>query len=151
MKKTKLAGLILALILIAIFSKAQDALRNELNTIFQNIDKSQVPTGFLEEYGAGLVPLDVFNGQLTDSNRLDIDLCRYAYGSLYTAHIYGSNPLPSLAGVNVSVNSFSNYNMNVLAVPLALISYSQLREDAVNENLFTISNNQIKDIAAYNL
>ncbi|MGI8584489.1 MAG: hypothetical protein ACR2KX_20050 [Chitinophagaceae bacterium] len=65
MKKIKLAGLTLALIFFALFGNAQtDALRNNLNTIFQNIDKSQVPTGFLEEYGADLVPLDVFNWQL---------------------------------------------------------------------------------------
>ncbi len=61
MKKFKLIGLTLALIFFAFFGNAQtDELRNNLNTIFQNIDKSQVPTGFLEEYGAGLVPLDVF-------------------------------------------------------------------------------------------
>mgnify|MGYP000017526665 CR=1 FL=1 len=94
MKKIKLAILTLALIFLTLFAQAQtDALRNQLNTIFQNIDKSQVPSGFLEEYGAGLVPLDVFNGQLTDSNRLDIDLWRYAYGSVYTSNIYGANPI----------------------------------------------------------
>lgn len=148
MKHIKLTALTLALIFFALISKAQtDALRNQLNTIFQNIDKSQVPSGFLEEYGADLVSLDVFNGQLTDSNRLDIDLWRYAYGSLYTSRIYGINPLPTIESLNTSINTYSNFNTNVLAVPLALIDYSRMREDAVNQNLLTVSNNQIYDVA----
>lgn len=82
MRTLKTAGATLALLFFAFLANAQtDALRNQLNTIFQNINKSIIPTGYLEEYGAGLVPLDVFNGQLTDSNRLDMDLWRYAYGS----------------------------------------------------------------------
>jgi hypothetical protein len=62
-----------------------DPLRNQLNSVFTNIDKSQVPTGFLEEYGVPLLPLDVFNGVLTDSNKVDIATWRMVYSTLQTS------------------------------------------------------------------
>lgn len=47
MKKI-IAGILLAQLFFCLYSTAQgtDVLRNELNTIFQNIDKAQIPTGY---------------------------------------------------------------------------------------------------------
>lgn len=39
--------------------------------ILHHVDKSQIPTGFLEEYGAPMLPMQTFNGTLTDSNRIE--------------------------------------------------------------------------------
>lgn len=71
-----LAGVLLAMALccLNLSVKAQDVLRTQLDNIFQNVNKSQVPFGYLEEYGPGMVPFDIFNGVLTDSNRTDITL-----------------------------------------------------------------------------
>jgi hypothetical protein len=68
-------------------------LRDKLNNVFANINKNQIPTGFLEEFATPLVPLDVFNGVLTDSNRVDIDGWRMVYSTLYSSRIYGTNPM----------------------------------------------------------
>lgn len=65
-----------------------DVLRNELNTIFQNIDKSQIPTGYLEEYGPGFAPLSAFNGVLTDSNLCDFTAWQMLCAQIKTAKIY---------------------------------------------------------------
>lgn len=47
------------LLLLSINSKAQtgDPLRDKLDTIFQNLDKSQIPTGYLSEYGTEFTPI----------------------------------------------------------------------------------------------
>lgn len=45
-----------------------DSAQQELDQIFQYIDKSQIPTGYLNEYGADVVYKKWFNGTLTDSN-----------------------------------------------------------------------------------
>ncbi len=45
-----------------------DSLRTTLDNIFLHVDKSQVPTGFLDEYGAQFANLKTYNGILTDSN-----------------------------------------------------------------------------------
>ena len=37
-----------------------------LQYIMQPLDKNQIPTGFLEEYGCPILPMATFNGTLTD-------------------------------------------------------------------------------------
>ncbi len=55
-----------------------------LQYIFQPIDKNQIPTGFLEEYGCPIIPASTFNGILTDSNKIDMNLWRTLYLQLQT-------------------------------------------------------------------
>lgn len=50
-----------------------------LQYIMQPLDKNQIPTGFLEEYGCPMLPMATFNGTLTDSNRIDMHLWRTLY------------------------------------------------------------------------
>ncbi|MBS1737491.1 MAG: hypothetical protein JSS98_12910 [Bacteroidetes bacterium] len=77
----KCIAIALFFISTSLFSIAQvDSLRLTLDNIFTHVDKSQVPTGFLEEYGAQFVNLKAFNGQLTDSNFIyDIDVWNLIY------------------------------------------------------------------------
>ena len=58
-----------------------------LQYIFQPIDKNQIPTGFLEEYGCPILPAATFNGTLTYSNKIDINLWRTLYLQLQTGWI----------------------------------------------------------------
>ena len=87
-----------------------------LEYIFQPIDKSQVPTGFLEEYGCPMLPMATFNGTLTDSNRIDMNLWRTLYLQLQTGYCQsGSNPLPTIISVNNTIkqNTGSTLPANV--------------------------------------
>ena len=143
-----LASVILVVVFFCLHfsAKAQDVLRTQLDNIFQNVNKSQIPFGYLEEYGPGMVPFDIFNGLLTDSNRADITLWQVIYGNMRASRIYGSPNLPDPAVVNSSINSYTNYTNQTAAIPLLLMDYSVLNENAVQENLFTVSNNQIFDV-----
>ncbi len=71
MKKIVLA--VVAIIFMAILSNAQtgDPLRDKLDSIFKFIDKTQIPTGYLKEYGSEMIPLHLFNGLLNDSNKVE--------------------------------------------------------------------------------
>lgn len=65
--KGKLRFLIVSYLMLSYaFVQAQttDSLRLRLNAIFQGIDKSQVPTGYLAEYGIPFVNLFDFTGQI---------------------------------------------------------------------------------------
>ncbi|MCW3073457.1 MAG: Por secretion system C-terminal sorting protein [Flaviaesturariibacter sp.] len=77
------------LLLSALFSFAQtDPLRQKLDSVFQHVNKSLIPTDYLKEYGAELTPLHRFNGALTDSNLVsNLDAFRLAYTDLATAKI----------------------------------------------------------------
>jgi len=68
-------------------SKAQvdtSTVQKLLQYIMQPLDKNQISTGFLEEYGAPIIPMATFNGTLTDSNRIDMNLWRTLYFQLQT-------------------------------------------------------------------
>ena len=54
-----------------------------LQYIFQQVDKNQILTGFLEEYGCPMLPAATFYGTLTDSNRIDMNLWRTRYLQLH--------------------------------------------------------------------
>lgn len=87
------------LLLLALLGPAQllaqttDPTRAALDNLFAPLDKSQVPTGLLAESALPLVPLDIFNGTLTDSSRTTPDGFRYIYATLYTALVSGTQPL----------------------------------------------------------
>ncbi len=100
--------LLLSLLIVGLYSFAQiDPLRQKLDSVFQNVNKTQIPTGYLKEYGAELMPLHWFNGLLTESNRVaSIDALRAKYTDLYTAKIQSALPaMTALATVNNQIKS----------------------------------------------
>lgn len=123
-----------------------DPIRDKLNFVFANIDKSQIPTGFLEEYGINLVPLDVFNGILTDSNKVDINAWRMVYATLYSSRINAANPLPLLSAVNSAIENAEALNAPTIPVPMVYADYNYLRPDALTANLLTTQNDQLYDV-----
>ena len=47
----KIITILLSFLTLQGFAQTRDSLRDTLNIIFQYIDKSQIPTGYLVEYG----------------------------------------------------------------------------------------------------
>ncbi|MGI4870137.1 MAG: hypothetical protein ACRYFX_03045 [Janthinobacterium lividum] len=86
MRHFSLLLLLSALLAAPLASQAQlsgsDSLRQRLNFLFAPLNKSQVPTAYLEEYGVRLLPLHNFNGSLADSNRTDLATLLYLRASL---------------------------------------------------------------------
>ncbi|MEO6453446.1 MAG: hypothetical protein ABIN97_05205, partial [Ginsengibacter sp.] len=140
--------LLVILVLIAVSGKAQvDSAQLQLNSIFQYIDKSQIPTGFLEEYGAEFANLKTYNGILTDSNTVNPMAWHYIYAGVYSAKIYGTNTLPAPEANYTVFNSEALLNINVNPVSMLALNYSTLKPTAMVDNLFTMSNNQLYDVA----
>ena len=67
-----------------------------LDNVFQNIDKTTIPTGYLQDYGVAFVNKEAYNGILTDSNAIaNLSAFRLMYNDLLSAKI---NPAaPSMA------------------------------------------------------
>ncbi len=140
--------LLVAIVVIGLQSIAQpDPLRLKLDSIFQFIDKAQVPTGYLKEYGAELMPIHCFNGLLTDSNAVaDIDAFRATYTDISTSKKQVQlEAMTNLTVINTQISSF----VNDAATPIALLygNYASMRNDALSQNLFTVSNQRIFDVA----
>ena len=89
--KRILLGCIAALaMLLPILSKAQmpdtNKIEGFLQYIMQPLDKNQVSTGYLEEYGIPAVPMATYNGTLGESNYLEPNLWRLLYFQLLTGY-----------------------------------------------------------------
>jgi len=88
-------------LLFATHILAQDAFRTKMNTVFQNVNKTLVPTQYLKEYGYPFLALDRFNGSLQDTNLLDMGAWRMLYGTFGTSYV-GSNSPPIPACLSLS-------------------------------------------------
>ena len=123
MKKILLTA---AIIFMALFSFAQtgDPLRDKLDSIFKFVDKTQIPTGYLKEYGSEMIPLHLFNGLLTDSNKVEsLDILRYAYADLATAKIVTALPAKFILKV------FGNSSFNDLCQQYSITDSINLQKE----------------------
>lgn len=50
-----------------------------LQYIMQPLDKNQISTGYLEEYGCPMLPAATFNGKITDNKWIDMSLWQMLY------------------------------------------------------------------------
>jgi hypothetical protein len=113
----------------------------------QPLDKSQVPTGYLEEYGCPIIPMSTFNGTLTDSNRVDMNLWRTLYFQLHTGWARStSNPLPPITAVNTTIKTNTG---DTIAIPLLLGTYNTVKSNALSSNLLSYNSgqNKVYDVA----
>lgn len=118
-----------------------------LQYIMQPLDKNQIPTGFLEEYGCPMLPMATFNGTLTDSNRMDMHLWRTLYFQLQTGWTRTtSNPLPAITTVNTTIKNNSN---DTILIPLLIGNYDVVKSNAFSSNLlsYNSSTKQVNDVS----
>ena len=123
-----------------------------LKYIFQNIDKTQIPTSFLEEYGCPMLPMATFNGTLTDSNRIDMHLWRTLYFQLQTGYTGSStNPLPTITSVNSTIKQTIADSLPT-PIPLIIAQYNTVKSNAFTNNLLSYNSgtNQIADVSGRN-
>jgi hypothetical protein len=124
-----------------------DCLRLKLDDIFLYIDKSQIPSGYLAEYGAEFSPLHFFNGIVTDSNVVgSLDNFRFIYTDVETAKIYPSAPLlQPIQNVNTLIDSSRANGKSALVILAG--SYASFKPTALTDGLFNWSRNRLYDIA----
>lgn len=145
MKKLYLL-LVLSLWRLTAFAQQADSLSLQLNAVFANVDKSQVPTRLLADYALPLLPLASFNGTLADSTRTNPTLFRALYATAYTSCIYGPNPLASLPAYNAQVDAVEATSPTLIPTMVQRLDYARLRPDALSQNLLSVSNNQLYDV-----
>ena len=77
--------------------KAQTADRVELDKIYQHINNTLIPTGYLNDYGSAVINKVRYNGLITDSNFVpNMNVFRLTLNDLLSAKINPTAPnLPS--------------------------------------------------------
>ncbi|MBY0477020.1 MAG: T9SS type A sorting domain-containing protein [Chitinophagaceae bacterium] len=117
----------------------------KLTYAFAPLDKSQISTGFLEERGAGILPLYYFNGLLHDSNLVDMNVWRLVYFNFYTTYTGTSNPLPGITTVKNQLQSSWN-DTTAVPIPVFYAEYNTVKPDAFSNNLLYVANEQVHDV-----
>lgn len=120
-----------------------------LQYIMQPLDKNQIPTGFLEEYGCPMLSPTTFNGILTDSNRIDMNLWRTLYLQLQTGWVRATaNPLPTIISVNNTIRQNVS-GTQPIPIPVLIASYNNVKSNAFSSNLlsYNSSTKQVSDVA----
>lgn len=59
--------------------------RQQINEVFQNIDKKRIPEGLLLDYAMEFTNVPAYNGKLTDSTFVDLQVFGNIYKTLYMA------------------------------------------------------------------
>jgi len=144
MKKWILAGLLLPWLCFA-HAQAQPTLTQQLQHLYEPLDKTQLATGYLFDLVVPLCSPEQYRSLETDTNRTDLN----AFGCLY-GEMYGSYALPSgnqLPAPSVYLDKRKAYR-NGDPIPLALISwrFDRIRPDAGEENLLTLQTDQVFNV-----
>ncbi len=134
------------LCLVRVQAVAQD-FDSKINSIFQNVDKSQVPTGFLRDYGFEFLNPDNYTGGLLhDSNYVGLQDWRLLYATLLSCQVNTHASPTSLSDVNNRINTYNYGNMPLTFVSLDF-DYNRLKADALSSNLMYVSNDQLFDVS----
>jgi hypothetical protein len=140
----KMLVLLLCSIQITALAQTTDSARDAINNILAPLDKSQIPTGILAENCYNLVDINNYNGQLTTANNLSFAQWRLAYAQLLTGAFTLPITLPNITQLNTAYN---NTLPSGNIVNIALINYASIKADALTNNLLTVNNGQLYDIA----
>lgn len=150
MKITK--HIILCLITLCLFlikSQAQtitsnEVVRSSLDEMFEDLDKSKVPTGYLLDYAMDLVEFDRYNGmELTDSNYVTSPIFEEILLSIKSASV-GSSPYNDVGQImtDFSTSTTSN-NINIAYVGY---KYNFIKENALENNLISYTSGKVSDV-----
>jgi hypothetical protein len=146
-----LSRLLLLLLLLTHAAQAQttDPVRQKLDLVFANLDKSQIPTGRLYEAALPLAPLPGFDGlALSDSNCTTMTVFRHLFATALSSRLYGTETLPDLLTFNQQVkNAAPTTPSGAIPIAVQYVAYNYLRPDAETNGLVRLQNEQLLDVA----
>lgn len=106
-----------------------------MDYVFHYLNKSDVPTGMLQEYGMDFLPPENFTGAgLNDSNYINLDEWRMLYAGLYSYQINDTANLDSLNGINDALQPYNNPD-TIDALAVMFYYYNSFKSNAITSNL----------------
>ena len=107
-----------------------------MDMIFEHIDKSKIETGLLSDYGCLLVNPYSYNGILSDTNYVSMEIWKILYLCMYTTKINEKAALIEPQQV------LDKLNQNSPA--LLFLQYNQLNEKALDNGQLILENGQFE-------
>ncbi len=142
MKKLIFIAFIFCLFFQNILAQSTD-FRNQMNTIFENVDLSQVPSGILFDYGLNLVDDSLYNGTLTTDNILSPQVWKSLYTDLWSSQVTTISAMSDVEDVNAAIDNYAADTTTL--IPVLFYNYHRISPDALSNNLMYILNDQLYD------
>ena len=114
-----------------------DTVRAKLDSIFEYVNKDDVSTGLLAEYGFHLVQLDSYDGVTTDSNYISRMKWEMLYAGIYDSRINTKCQMPTPDDVYKQAEG----NLSIM-----YYKYNTFAEDALERGLVTFENEKIRTV-----
>lgn len=121
--------------------------RTSIDEMFEELDKTRVPTNLLLDYAVDLVDLSTYDGKiLTDSNYVNIQTFEDILRSIRSA----STNKASFRDVNAAIESFKTPLVdNSVNVALAFYRYNFIKANALTDGLIVYDSNSEKVFDAF--
>src|SRR5690625_2505953 len=125
----------------------------QINHVFQHIDKKRVPHGLLQDYAFEFTELSAYNGIVMENNAVHVGTYQEIYNTLFMAQVRGDvlgmfRPEAFRERWNTERK---HQNMKNDAIPHIVLSglyfkYSALDKDALEEGRIMVEGKQLNDV-----
>ncbi|TAG01449.1 MAG: hypothetical protein EAZ44_08465, partial [Cytophagia bacterium] len=147
-------ALIMSFLFLEHFAKAQstsgiafyDQYKTNVANIISTLDKTQIPTGFLHEFGYPAFHPSHVAGTRLDSNQISTTQWQVAYSSIQSMYLYGINTLPNLTTVQNQLKTYRDNTSNSIAFSILSARFVSVKDNALTSNLLSRQGNQLFDV-----
>lgn len=124
--------------------------KNQVNPIFQNLDKSKVPNAILLDYAMEFTNVPAYNGTLTDSTYVDANILGNIYKTLFMGKVTtATTHFPTMQTIATNWTShrrtYNQTEQSTMVVAGLFYQYSRIRTDALATNKITVTKNKYYD------
>ena len=149
MRKITFLILLFPILIVAQF-QVDDTWANEVNLVFENLDKSRIWSGILLDYAMEFTDVPAYNGTLTDSTYIDVNTVGNIYKSLFMGKVMADTvhtPTFDRYAYNWARERFavSRDSAGVYVLSGLLYDYQKLNPAALNQNKITVNNDKYYD------
>lgn len=117
--------------------------RTQIETIFDHLDKSRVPTGLLRDYSTDLVDYSLYDGTLNDSNIANLTQYEYILRSIRSSSVTSNYPFGSVTGIMNDMREATT--ATTVPISIAAFKYNYVMDNAISSGALRRVGDQVYD------
>ena len=127
----------------------------QMQTVFGELEKDRIPHGILAEYAFPFADLNAYNGTLTDSTAIDVEVFSSIYKALMMGRVHAKTEV-DFEDMKVVAKRWGDYRKNLNANPVAdrsvvvlsglLYSYASIPEESFRTGKISHKGNTVQDV-----
>lgn len=124
----------------------EQKVRKALDEIFSELDKTRIPTGFLEEYAVDYIAMDKYDDNQQDTTLISVDVMTYLMKGIRSASV-GEKPFGDVDGI---ISKYKNDKPVAERTETYILfnayKYNYIPDSAVSEGKIQVVNDKVKDV-----